>query len=251
MINGTDTVIVTRVDTTFVTVRDTVKVEVTRHDTIRDTVERLRIDTIEVPTEINRKRFARLVVDGRDFSAGGNGVVDSFGVDVSDWIQYRAVDSAGMLRGLGLTLSVGMPPRFGEIDIGLGRGTGRYRLEGVGLFVPIFRPNFDFNSVDSIELEKHPFRVGLEDGREGGILLSYSGEDGEIRNVWTGNRFNVNGQPSTGEFRSHGTLTIYTVDRVRRVIGGRIRSVIFIPDERNGVLSVIPVELRIDFELGW
>lgn len=251
VINDTDTVVVTRVDTTFITVRDTVKVEVTRRDTIRDTVERLRIDTIEVPTETNRKRFARLVVDGRDFSAGANGAVDSFGVDVSNWIQYRAVDSAGMLRGFGLTLSVGMPPRFREIDVGLGRGTGRYRLHGVALFVPIFRPGFDLDSVDSFELKEHPYKIGLEDGREGGVLLSYSTDGGEIRNAWTGNRFDVSGQPTPGEFRSHGTLTIWMVDRTRRVIGGTIRAVIFLPEERSGTLNVIPVELRIDFELGW
>ena len=251
VINDTDTVIVTRVDTTFVTVRDTVKVEVTRRDTIRDTIERFRVDTIEVPVETNRKRFARLVVHGRDLSAGGNGAIDSFGVDISDWIQYRAVDSAGMLRGLGLTLSVGMPPRFREIDIGLGRSNSRYRLHGVAMFIPIFRPDFDINVADSFELEEHPYEVGLEDKREGGLLLSYSADGGDIRNVWTGNRFDVNGFPSTGEFRSRGTLTIWTVDRTRRIIGGTVQAVIFIPEERAGTLNVVPVELRIDFELEW
>lgn len=250
IVNGTDTVVVTRVDTTFVTVRDTVRTEVVKRDTIRDTVVKVRIDTVEVPGGENRLRVARLTVNGVDRSSGSTGRIDSFTIDVTEWFNYRFIDSAGEVSGLGLAMSLGLPPRFREIDIAFGRSAEMVTLEGIALFIPLFRPVELMNNAGAIELDNHPYEFRAGD-RPGGIMISYRKGDDGIENAWTGNVFEVSTRPNPGQYRSRGTLRIKGVDRNRRVIAGTIGATIYVPEEQNGMLSVLPVALRIDFELGW
>ncbi len=249
VLGNLDTVFIRTVDTTFVDRIDTVKVTV--RDTIVDTVIRVRVDTIEVPREIIRTRKARLRYFGQDRANGTNAPIDSFFVDISEWINYRVIDSAGELRGIGVTLSTALPVRFRTVDIGLGRSTIPYALQGVALYVPLLRAGNGGVFGDTIGLNHHPFALPTNGDRAGGMMISVRDfEKSELINLVTGGVVEVDGQPGSDRFVNRGVFRIREIDRKERVLYGVIEATFYIEeDDLRG--SVVPVDVRIDLELGW
>lgn len=252
VLNNSDTVIVRRVDTTFVDRTDTVEVQLVKRDTIRDTILRVRIDTIEVTREIVRTRKARLRFVGMERENGVAGQVDSFFVDLSEWINYRVIDSAGELRGIGITLSTALPVRYRTVDIGLGRTQTPYALQGIALFVPLVRTGNLNDPVDTIGLNHHPFALPITGARAGGMIVSVRDfEKTELINLVTGGVVEVDGQTGSDRFVNRGVLRIREIDRKEKIIVATIEATFYVADGVPNRMSAMPVEVRIDLELGW
>ena len=251
ILRNSDTVFVRRVDTTYVDRTDTVEVTVIKRDTILDTVVRKVIDTIEVPREIIRLRKGRLRYFGQDRTNGTNGAIDSFSVDISESINYRVIDSAGELRGVGLSFVAPFPARYRTVDIGLGRTNFPYAMQGATFYAPLVRTGSANLPGDTVGLNHHPFALPVSGDRSGGMIIAVKKfESAEVINLVTGGVVEVDGQPGSTRYVNVGRLSIDEIDRAQKVVFASIDATFYIADGsvRTGV---VPVEVRVELELGW
>ncbi len=252
VLNSTDTLIVRMVDTLFVDRTDTIEVEVVKRDTIRDTITRVRVDTIKVPEFSVKTKKARLQVFGRDLSGGPTQVVEQFTADLSDWLSYRIIDSAGALRGVGVTLSTGLPVRFRAIDVSRGLAANSFSLQGIALFVPLIRTGSNNILNDTVPLIHHPFALPTNGGRTGGMLLTVREfEENELSNLVTGGQLKIDGQTGGDRFLNRGVMRFTEVDRRERMIYLKIESVFYLENEIAGRASPVEFGVQIDLELEW
>lgn len=253
VINGTDTVIVTRVDTIFRDRIDTIKVIDVRRDTIRDTISRIVVDTIEVPIRSGLFRSAKLSYPARFDSGGRMGQVEQLQIDVSDWIQYSVVDSGGMIVGLGLSMSVAIPPRFHDYAVGANQNGVPYHLHGVTLFLPPTRIGSNRpGTPDTIPLRDHPFApLANADGRGGLILTALHPESKELETFWTGQVTEIT-TPTGGErLVSNGVVRIGDIEVNARIIHLVIEARIFLRSTVNGVTTAQQVPVTLNMQLGY
>ena len=255
VVNNRDTVIQTRVDTIIANNRDTI----VRRDTILDTLEiiRTRVDTIEVPVNVTLPRRAtlRFRVRSDSGSGGGNGAVEIVELNVTDWLQYQVVDSNNTVRGIGLSMSLGLPAIYSSRAIGLNQTTLdelRYSFQGLSLFVPIFRIGANNIPEDEILLNQHPYSGIPSGSNRGGMLVTMRRRGtGELEHFWTGKELEVDTPTGVEKFESGGGIAVKSIDRQSRMILLRIEASFYVPVRIGGRESGGEFDLSLDLELGY
>ena len=255
VINSRDTVIETRVDTVIVEHRDTIKVETVKRDTIRDTIEviKTRIDTIKVPTNATRFRRAILRFEARN-TAEPNGGVEAVEINVTDWLQYKVIDSNDNVRGIGLSMSLAMPTAYNDFAIGSNQivADNPYSLRGISLFIPVFRIGANVPPFDEVLLNQHPFSDILVGSNQGGMMITTrQGDRSELQQFWTGQVREVQNPTGVDRFENEGTLTLKSINRATRRITLQVQARFFLTMEFGGRNVTQPFNLGLEIDLGY
>ena len=256
VINGRDTIIETRIDTVIIERIDTVEITRVKRDTIRDTVEviRTRIDTIEVPVNATRFRRAILRFQGRPDTSGLNGPLETVEVNLTDWLQYRVIDSSDVVRGIGVSISAAIPPAWTDYVVGTNQIVvdNPYRLRGLTLFIPTFRVGPNDGPFDDLPLDQHPFENFIPDVAKGGMMVSLRQRNAnEPEQFWTGQVTETGGSTGGERYVNEGTMMLKTLDRKNNLITVRIEARFYLPVETSGRAGVQPFDLALDLELGY
>ncbi|MGE3800291.1 MAG: hypothetical protein AB7H80_04660 [Candidatus Kapaibacterium sp.] len=257
VVNSHDTIFETRVDTVIVERRDTLEVTTVKRDTIRDTVKveviKTRIDTIEVPVNVVRLRRGILRFQGRNDSLGANGAVETLEFNLTEWLQYRVIDSGGVVRGIGLSLSAALPPLYANYSIGSAQVTAEnlYRLRGISIFIPTFRVNPINGVFNDVPLDQHPFDYLSADGEKGGIMITTRRRVGtDLQQFWTGQV--LDNSPTGGErYVNQGTFLVKSINTTTKIITTRIEAGFFLPVDVSGRTVAQPFQFALDLDLGY
>lgn len=269
-----DTIVLNNLDTVIVTVKDTIIIEkrdtiitpevrwdtVIRRDTIRDTITRHRIDTVtriiydtvEVPRNEIRYRKATLIYNARNDSLGLNGPLQKLNVDLTEWLQYKIVDSAGAIHAVGVSMSAPIPSQYRRFGVAALQAAAPFYLRGLAISIPPFRMGDAAGGVDTVPLNRHPYDWMSAQDRGGGIMITaQAGALPGFLQGWTGQVIEV-ALPTGGErFQSWGGLRISRINSSNRIIHLQIQGTIFVMAELNGRAVVERFEIVLELELGY
>lgn len=228
-------------------VRDTV--------VVRDSVrywDSLVYDTVDVPGNAALHRKAVLSYQARYDSSGLNGPLEKVTADLTDWLQYRIVDSGGKTVALEMSMSAALPAVASHYGVVNMQGTTLFFLRGLALNVPLFRVDVTSGAGEMILLNRHPYNWLSSQDRTGGLLITAQAEQlPPFLQGWTGQVIEASASTGGDRLVSAGQLKLGRINYNDRIIYAQIEAGLYVETEINGKRVTERFDLLIELELGY